>query len=522
MRNSGGGAQEVRGLSKVAASVPLPNLIGKRKLPASVRRRGSQHELALRKQENPRGWSCSIAPPPPPGTRNSARTPAPPASTEGDRWSAPGNSAPASARSALLALRRQRHCNWRCDVPCWLVSLLLHLLAVVTLGSLTIPVGRHRSVISMLITFGELGTSADNAPVELIATASLVPDEPSAGSALDPAADHAEDLHAHQAPIDIALPSNPALGSKTQSAAESPGATWSAEALEHRTPSNSQGEARLANHIEDAHEEAHDEVVDRFIEFDVGRLTGQPGALAKRDFDRLGPNAIRSLIRGLNKSASIHASCPVMVISNKIEAVLRESNSPSMLRYALDNIGRDVPENAPHFSRLQGLLASLSQSQPGMSSPNLSMLASLKSFERSRVLAAIQRAVDVRDTLDDEEKREAARSLIRLISHRDSKLRGAAHDALVAMADGKDFGPANDRRSADRTTAARAWSLHFDPERYQNAARSMLNNARQLADAGRRDAARKQLRKLLHEYPNSVAAGEAADQLDALKLSAIK
>ena len=218
MRKSGGGAQEVRGLSKVAANMPLPNLAGKRKPTASVRRLGSQHELAPRKQEAPRCWSCSIVPPPPPGTRNSARPPAPPAppaSTEGDRWSATGNSAPASARSALLALRRQRHCNWRCDVPCWLVSLLLHLLAVVTLGSLTIPVGRHRSVISMLITFGEFGTSADNAPVELIATASLVPDEPSAGSALDPAADHAEDLHAHQAPFDIALPNNPALGPKT-------------------------------------------------------------------------------------------------------------------------------------------------------------------------------------------------------------------------------------------------------------------------------------------------------------------
>lgn len=521
MRNSGGGVQQVGRVVEAVTSRPQPIAVGKPKRPAKARRSNLRFELALRKEKASGGWSCSIAPPPPPATRSSTQIPAPSSATERDRWSATGDSAPASARSTLLTFRRHWHCHWRCELPCWLVSLLLHLLAVVTLGSLTIPVGQHRSVVLMLITFGEAGTSADNAPVELTATASLAPiDEPPDWSATDSATEPAEDLRAQQPVLDIAmLPQGPIDPPKAQPVREKAGAAWNAEALHHPAAADDGDKSRLPEEID----EVHDEVVDKFVEFDVGRLKGAPGAKARHDFNRLGPEAIRSLVRGLNKSASIHASCPVVVIAGKIEALLRDHEDPSLLRYALDNIGRDVPADAPHFSHLQGLLARLKQSEMDRSSPNVRMLASLKApHERPRVLAGIRSAVGAWGTLSDEEKLAVARQLVGLLTHRDSQLRRAAHDALVTMADGKDCGPANDRHSADRLAAAREWSRHFDPDGYQEAAQAVLDNAQHLADAGKRGAARKQLHKLLREYPDSTAAGMAADQLDALKLSAIK
>ena len=66
----------------------------------------------------------------------------------------------------------------------------------------------------------------------------------------------------------------------------------------------------------------------------------------------LGEDAIPALVRGLNKSAGIHASCPVGVIAGKLIQTLRGVTDPSLSQYAIENIGRDVPEDAPHFRRI--------------------------------------------------------------------------------------------------------------------------------------------------------------------------
>lgn len=97
-------------------------------------------------------------------------------------------------------------------------------------------------------------------------------------------------------------------------------------------------------------------VVDRFIEADLGKLARPEGDRAKHDFDRLTPAAIPSLVYGLNKSAKIHASCPVVVLTFKLDMALRKNSDPELLQYALDHLGDDVPHTAPHAKRLRALL----------------------------------------------------------------------------------------------------------------------------------------------------------------------
>ncbi|MFC1758269.1 hypothetical protein ACFL2H_05820, partial [Planctomycetota bacterium] len=65
--------------------------------------------------------------------------------------------------------------------------------------------------------------------------------------------------------------------------------------------------------------------------------------------------AFPALIRGLNRAADIHASCPVGVIAGKVLNVLRNSNDPSLAEYASRHIGDRVAPNAPHYRRIVAL-----------------------------------------------------------------------------------------------------------------------------------------------------------------------
>ena len=89
-------------------------------------------------------------------------------------------------------------------------------------------------------------------------------------------------------------------------------------------------------------EDKLDRVVDRFIQFDIGRLPGAEGQQALRDFEKLGIEAIPALIRGLNRAAVIDHSCPTLVISKKLSRMLMASNDQELLEFARDTIGAGV------------------------------------------------------------------------------------------------------------------------------------------------------------------------------------
>lgn len=94
--------------------------------------------------------------------------------------------------------------------------------------------------------------------------------------------------------------------------------------------------------LSDEEEERIDRVIDRFIQYDIGKLRGEEGKQALKDFQQLGPEAIPALIRGLNRAATIEASCPAVIIAKKLAGMLNASDDADLLEFARENIGAGV------------------------------------------------------------------------------------------------------------------------------------------------------------------------------------
>src|SRR5437762_11572183 len=78
--------------------------------------------------------------------------------------------------------------------------------------------------------------------------------------------------------------------------------------------------------LSEEEEKKVDEAIDRFILYDTGRLRGDEGKQALREFQKLGPEAVPALIRGLNRAAAINHSCPVTVIAAKLQGIFGSTN----------------------------------------------------------------------------------------------------------------------------------------------------------------------------------------------------
>lgn len=97
--------------------------------------------------------------------------------------------------------------------------------------------------------------------------------------------------------------------------------------------------------LTDEEEEPFDRIIDRFILTDLGALKGDEAKKAVADFNKLGPEATMALIRGVNKSAVIEQSCPVLHIAKKLASILRTSKDPLLLEFARENIGAGIRAN---------------------------------------------------------------------------------------------------------------------------------------------------------------------------------
>lgn len=91
--------------------------------------------------------------------------------------------------------------------------------------------------------------------------------------------------------------------------------------------------------LTDEEEKKLDQIIDRFIQFDIGELKGEDGKKALQEFQRLGPEAAFALIRGLDRAARIEGSCPVVVIGKKLMNILNGSQDTQLLDFARENIG---------------------------------------------------------------------------------------------------------------------------------------------------------------------------------------
>jgi hypothetical protein len=101
-------------------------------------------------------------------------------------------------------------------------------------------------------------------------------------------------------------------------------------------------------------EDKIDAVVDQMIKADTGKLKGNDAKQAMRDFDKLGPEAIPGLIRGINRAAQLEHSCPTLVIHKKLGRMLLASHDTELLEFARDNIGAGVGKSL-HMRALQDL-----------------------------------------------------------------------------------------------------------------------------------------------------------------------
>jgi hypothetical protein len=89
-------------------------------------------------------------------------------------------------------------------------------------------------------------------------------------------------------------------------------------------------------------EDEFTKIIDRFIEYDIGKLKGAPGQKALADFKALGPEAAFCLLDGLNRAANMEGSCPAVLIAKKLGAIINASKDMVFLDYARDIIGSGV------------------------------------------------------------------------------------------------------------------------------------------------------------------------------------
>jgi hypothetical protein len=85
-----------------------------------------------------------------------------------------------------------------------------------------------------------------------------------------------------------------------------------------------------------------EEIIDRFIRADTGRIRGVAARKAIAELNALKAEAIPALIRGLNRAARMNATCPVLTIHKKLSRLLLSSDDQVLLEYARDEIGADI------------------------------------------------------------------------------------------------------------------------------------------------------------------------------------
>src|SRR5262245_61757895 len=83
-------------------------------------------------------------------------------------------------------------------------------------------------------------------------------------------------------------------------------------------------------------------IIDRFVLYDTGKLTGEEGKKALKDFNALGRQAFFQLVEGLNKAANMEDSCPAVIIGKKLRSIIYTSDDLELLMFARETIGLDV------------------------------------------------------------------------------------------------------------------------------------------------------------------------------------
>ncbi len=204
-----------------------------------------------------------------------------------------------------------------------------------------------------------------------------------------------------------------------------------------------------------------DQVVHQFIQYDIGQLPGPAGQQALMAFNRLGTESVPALIRGLNQAACLSASCPIIVLTHKLNTTLQNCG-PEMIELAISQLGVGVPSTAPYCRRLEGLkqqlFTRLSGDHPLRQGTELAARLAMNPAELPQYIrsgdpnqrwAAARAIVTGGAPLGDE--------LIQLLGDSEPAIVQEARAGLVRLAGNKDFGPGPDANPAAQERALADW-----------------------------------------------------------------
>ncbi|MFL5340084.1 MAG: hypothetical protein ACJ8F7_08025 [Gemmataceae bacterium] len=115
----------------------------------------------------------------------------------------------------------------------------------------------------------------------------------------------------------------------------------------------------------EADENKFDAVINRFIEYDTGKLKGPDAKKALEDFLKLPPEAVFALVRGMNRAAAINDSCPALVIARRVASQVRSTRDRELVQYVRENAGAGV-EKSRHMAIIKDLKVTCSQRQAAL------------------------------------------------------------------------------------------------------------------------------------------------------------
>jgi hypothetical protein len=472
---------------------------------------------------------------------------------------------PLSVRYQPARMRNRRLMEFWRETPCWLTSLVIHLTVVLILGLMLTPDRNSRYHPIRLIASLAIADDAESSAEVTIVTDARSPADESTDRRR---ADGLGETGAGEKSLDSDEPPpakhEESLPWTREEAAGAGGDEWVRASLDIAQATLT----RLSAGADAARAEAnpeHAEIVEEFIQYDIGRLRGEAGQRAQRRFHALGPEAIPALVRGLNRSAGISASCPVGVLSYKLVDALSRSNDPADMDYVVENIGRDVPPGAPHQQRIMNLrdnLQELVARQRGLRADEIAVqekriarwretLAARgysSSDEQIRRVDALLRqgraAVAAAADSDDvnlrrtamlaaavttqalgerttAEELAVARAAVDRLTDPDIEVRRMAHDAAGRFLGDAPLGVAPDDPAADREAQRKALHARLDRESQElvvgRQARTQLRLADQLRKAGRTDRAIDRYENIARSFPGTAAARAARERIAEVK-----
>ena len=335
----------------------------------------------------------------------------------------PGGVSQSISQRQAVERSRRRIQYWE-DTPCWLVSMVVHLTLFVVLGLLT-PAERDGTAIHLVLRPAAPEAPAQEATGAWVRQSQSMAQRPGqpeddlkdaddsiAGESLAVADEQVWQEHAAQLSAKVqALQgfmqelSRAAAQAQSELTPTPSEASELASALVTVTGPDSSDDSGGGNTSDDIYAwgdstpdspvaPSDDEIVQRFILYDIGQLRGAAGQQARREFNALGPSAIPALVRGLNRSGSIRASCPVGVISSKLRSVMGRNHNPALVQYAIENLGRGVKPTDPHARRIEDLRDELRR-EFGSDTRGRAILLTAQSLERRGLRDAARRRYEL-------------------------------------------------------------------------------------------------------------------------------